>query len=1046
MKQTKLNCMRRFYCIVLSLLLLAGSAWAQTRTITGKVTDNSGAGLPGVSVTIKNSSTGTQTDDNGDFSITVPGNARALVFSFIGYNPQEMSIGRSNTINVRLSGEEKKLDEVVVVAYGTQRKREVTGSVAVVDDKAIRRQQVTSVGQALQGTAAGVMVVNNSGQPGDNPQIRIRGIASLNANAEPLLVLDGIPFDGNLNMINPNDIENFTVLKDGTATALYGSRAAAGVILINTKRGRKGAAPVINVNTTFGFASRALPEYDFVNSQQMFELGWESIRNLYEDVGLPGAGDSASKFLVETIKYNPYNLAQPVGADGKLVAGATPLWNTDWTKELTRTSALRRDLNLSISGGGDQSRYFFSAGYLTQEGYVITSKFDRINARFNYTNNLKDWLEIGARTSVVFSNQNYPDQAGTNFENTIQYIRSMSSIYPVYQRGEDGALLLDADGKPIYDFGNPDPSRTVNVDRNTLQPSNLVATTLVNTESRRRYLTNLNTYAEIRLAKSLKFRSSFGIDKYFLESLSYETPEFGNGENVNGRARRQNDVTTSWTWNNMLNYNKSFGDHTLDVMASMEAYKYELKTLNGQKVAFPFTGLTEWSTAAITEALNSGTTTETLNSYLGRLKYDFKSKYFAEVTVRWDGSSRWARGNQWGFFPAVGVSWLMSDEEFIKNLPYVDFLKLRASYGEVGNNRLTSYFPYLSTFSGGYENLDNPGIYLDQLANPDIRWEKQGNLDIGVDFAVLKNRITGSIDYFRKESIDLLFARPLVFSGGIPSVDYNIGTVVNSGVEFSINARAIASKNFEWNSILNASFVKNKITKLPQEKILAGAYQREVGRSFYDFFMPKWAGVDPTNGAPQWYADELDGNGDPTGKQVIVNTYAEATRYYVGGALPKVTGGWTNVFTYQSFDLSILVNFALGGKIYDGEYGNLMHGFTAGFGDQLHSDVLQRWQKEGDNTNVPRLDMNNTDMNQRSTRFLFDGDYLRLRNITLGYNFNPDRNKKIIKSARFFVQADNIGTWSGLKKGADPETDVDGSARPQSSVFKIFSAGLEFTF
>ncbi|MDF2192262.1 TonB-dependent receptor [Paraflavitalea sp. CAU 1676] len=1038
--------MRRSLLIAIWLLCMAAVVQAQSRTITGKVTDKAGTGLAGVSVTIKNSSTGTQTADNGDYSLTVPSNARILVFSFVGHAVEEVNIGRSNTLNVTLSTEEKKLDEVVVVAYGTQRKREVTSSIAIVDDKAIKRQQVTTVGQALQGTAAGVLVVNNSGQPGDNPQIRIRGIASLNANAEPLLVLDGIPFDGNLNMINPNDIENFSVLKDGTATALYGSRAAAGVILINTKRGRKGMAPSISAGASFGVASRALPEYNFVNSQQMFELGWEALRNLYVDNAVPNPAQQATDDLIGEIKYNPFGVPKPVGTDGKLIPGTNLLWNTDWSKELTRTNALRRDVNLSVAGGGDQSRYFCSAGYLTQEGYVITSKFNRISARFNYTNNLKDWLEIGARTAVVFSDQNYPDQAGGNFENVIQYIRTMSSIYPVYKRGENGEELLDAQGKPIYDFGSPDASRTVNVNRNSLQPSNLVATTLVNTESRKRYQTNLNTYADIRLAKGLKFRSSFGIDKYLFESLSYETPEFGNGQNVGGRARRQNDNTTSWTWNNMLSYNRSIGFHTIDVMASTEAYKYELKTLGGRKIAFPFAGLTEFSTAATTEALTSGTTTETLNSYLGRVKYDFKGKYFAELTVRWDGSSRFAPGNQWGFFPAGGVSWLLSEEEFVKNISFINFLKLRASYGEVGNNRLTSYFPYLSTFSGGYDNLNNPGIYLDQLANADVRWEKQGNLDIGVDFGIWKNRINGSIDYFRKSSIDLLFTKPLVFSGGIPSIDYNIGTVVNAGVEFTINARVLAKKNFEWNSIINASFVKNTIKKLPQEKVLSGPYQLEVGRSFYDFYIQEWAGVDPTNGKPQWFADELDNNGNPTGKKNIVNTYAEASRYYMGTAIPKVTGGWTNTLTFKSFDFSMLINFALGGKIYDGEYSNLMHGFTAGFGDQLHTDMLGRWQKAGDVTDVPRIDLNNTDINQRSSKYLYDGDYVRLRNITLGFTFNPDRQQKVIKSSRFYVQADNIGTWSKLKKGSDPETDVDGNSRPQSSVFKIISAGLELTF
>lgn len=619
----------------------------------------------------------------------------------------------------------------------------------------------------------------------------------------------------------------------------------------------------------------------------------------------------------------------------------------------------------------------------------------------------------------------------------------MSSIYPVYQRADNGDLILDADGNPIYDFGVRDDSRMYNNDRNTLQPSNLVATTVSNEESRKRYFTTLNTYADIRLARNLKFRSSFGIDKYFFNTLSYETPAFGNGQSVGGRAGRQQDQTTSWTWNNMLSYNKSFGQHTLDLMASTEAYKFELQSLTGRKIAFPFAGLTEFGSAATTETLSSATTVETINSYLGRARYDFRRKYFAEITVRWDGSSRFAQGYKWGFFPAAGVSWLISEEDFLKPVSMINLLKFRASYGQVGNNRLTSYFPYLSTFSGGYDNLENPGIYLDQLGNQTIRWEKQGNLNIGIDFGILNNRLNGSIDYFRKESIDLLFSRPLVFSGGIPSIDDNIGTVINSGVEFSLAADIFRGKSFIWNSILNASFVKNKITKLPQEKLLSGAYQREVGKSFYDFYMPVWAGVDAQTGAPQWLADELDVNGDPTGKQIIVNDYEDATRYYVGSALPKVTGGWTNVFNYKKFDLSIIVNFAFGGKTYDGNYASLMHGFTAGYGDQLSSDILSRWQKPGDVTDVPILDENNTDINQRSTRYLFDGDYARLRNVTLGFNFNPDRTRRIVKNARFYVQGDNLLTWSKLKKGADPETNVDGSARTTTSVFKIISAGLE---
>jgi TonB-linked SusC/RagA family outer membrane protein len=1042
--------MRKFYSLLILFLAVQLLLQAQTKSITGKITDANGNPLPGATINAKGTAVGVSTKDDGTFSIAVPSSVRTLVVSYVGFANKEVDVRNATTITTSLSlaGNTDAMQEVVVVAYGTQQKKNMTGAVSVVNETAIKRQQVTTVTQALQGTASGVLVVNNTGQPGEVPQIRIRGVASVNASAEPLLVVDGIPYDGNLNMLNPSDIESFSVLKDATATSLYGSRAANGVILITTKTGKRDSKPVINLSATFGVSERALPEYPFLNTQQHFELGWEALRNLYRKTPatIPNPDQEATDKLVSEIKYNPYNIPKPVGTDGKLVAGATPLWNTDWTEELTRSRTLRNDINLGISGGSEKSKYFLSAGYLKQQGYIITSEFERINTRFNYTTDVKDWLQVGVKTAISFSNQNYPDQDGTDFENTIQYIRQMSSIYPVYQRGEKGEQLLDAAGEPIYDFGNPNSGRTVNVNRNTLQPSNLVATTLTNEESRKRFITSLNAYATIKLAKDLAFKSSFGIDRYNMNTLSYETPEFGNGQNVGGRAVRQSDIITSWTWNNMLTYSKRFGEHNLEVMASTEAYKYDKQTSTGQKTNFPFSGITEFNSAATTESLTGSTVNTTIASYLGRVKYDFRSKYFAEITLRWDGSSRFAPDYQWGFFPAAGVSWLMSEEDFLKNSNTISFLKLRASYGQVGNNNLTNYFPYLSSFSTGYDNLTYPGVYLTQLANEKIRWEKQGNLNIGVDFGFWSNRLTGSIDYFNKTSQDLLFSKPLVFSGGIPSVDFNIGTVQNSGVELSLNGRVIKGKKFDWTSSLNITYIENTLKKLPQEKILKGAYQYEVGRSIYEFYMQEWAGVDPANGAPLWYKDETDASGNPTGKKITVNKYDQATRYYVGSAIPKVSGGWTNTFNYGNIDFSFLINYAFGGKIYDGNYSNLMHGFTGNYGTQMSTDVLNRWQKAGDITNVPILDENNTDIIQRSTRFLFSGDYVRLRNITLGYTFNTDKWQKVVKSARVYLQADNVYTWSNLKKGADPETNIDGSARQTSTMFKTFSAGVAFNF
>ena len=572
---------------------------AQNKTLSGTVTNQqTGVPLPAVTVSVKGTSIATQTKADGTFTLEVPSSARVLVFSSVGYARQEISIGANNTVNVGLTqGEGEKLDEVVVVAYGAQKRKDITGAISVVNEKTIKRQQVTTVAQALQGTASGVLVVNNSGQPGTNPQIRIRGIASVNASAEPLIVLDGIPFDGNLNSINPNDIETFSVLKDASATALYGSRAANGVILITTKSGRRGARPSINVNSTFGIASRALPEYPFVNSQQMFELGWEALKNLNTGV-VADPAQFATDNLVSEIKYNPYGIAKPVGPDGRLVPGATLLWNTDWENELTREQALRKDVNLDISGGSDKSRYFLSGGYLDQEGYLVTSRFQRVTTRFNYAADIRDWLQVGLKSSVVYSDQNFPVQTGSSFLNVVQAIRQMSSIYPVYKRGNNGELLLDPAGNPIFDFGEPDPTRTVNKDRNTLQPSNLLASTLADRVRNERLLTNLNLFADVNITKELKFRSNFGIDRASLSGSNYQNPDLGNATSVGGRLQRVENLTTSWTWNNMLNYRKTFGEHTIDVMGSIEAYKYSLRTLTAQKTGFPFGGLYELSSAA----------------------------------------------------------------------------------------------------------------------------------------------------------------------------------------------------------------------------------------------------------------------------------------------------------------------------------------------------------------------------------------------------------------------------------------------------------------
>lgn len=1029
-----------FYIILLALC----SSFTLHAQVLGKVVNKAdGTPLVGASITIRGTAIGTSTNADGNFNLNVA-TGKTLIISMVNFKSIEVRVAGTSPITVQLQEEEKSLQEVTVVAYGSQRKKDLTSSVSVVNSEQIRRQQVTSVAQALQGTAAGVLVVNNSGQPGDNPQIRIRGIASVNASAEPLIVVDGIPFNGNLNMINPNDVDNFSILKDANATALYGSRASNGVILITTKSGKKGGKPRITLNSLWGWSQRALPEYGTVNLQSLMELNWEGYRNSL--VGTDANTVASRDLIKEYLYYNPYTVAEPIGTDGKLKSGLTAKWNTDWRKELTNDNAARRDINIGMSGGGGNNSYYLGMGYLKQDGYLITSQYKRASVRFNFTSDINAWLTTGFRSQYVYSDQNYPNQISSSFDNVVQYYRTMSPLFPVYMRNDAGDIIVDAKGNPVYDFGDPDPSRTYNQNRQTLAPSNLLATTLVNTERRQRHMTTANGFLEATFLPGLKARSNFGIDRYQFLSMSFQNPDFGNGRNVGGRLGRTIDGTTSWTWNNSLSYNKTINNHTIEAFTSYELYRYQFDHLAGQKTSFPFGGLYEFNAAANTESLNGYADNHAISSIFGRLKYNFKSRYFIEGTLRRDGSSRFEKSRRYGVFPSVGVAWVISDEAFMQNLsPKVSLLKLRASYGRVGNEALTSYFPYLGTFSTGYDNLSYPGVYFDQLANESISWEKQASTNVALDFGFFNGRISGSVEWFKKDAIDLLFKRPLVFSGGFRDVDFNIGDLTNTGIELTLNGHAISKSNFDLYLGANVTWIKNELKKLPQEKLLTNPYQQEVGKSIYEFFMPVWAGVDPADGKGMWYMDEMV-NGSATGKTITTKTYSLATRKYQGSAIPKLSGGFNTKLVYKNLDLSALLNFALGSKYYDGNYAGLLTAISSSPGDILHEEVLTRWTKAGDITDVPKLDINNTDYAQTSTRYLFKGDYARLRNVTIGYNFNTKTKINFLESARLFLQADNMLTWSKLKTGADPEANIDGSTRQTTSAFKTISVGIDINF
>lgn len=1027
------------------------TAKGQGRMVSGSVTSSEdGSTLPGVNVIVKGTAIGTITDMAGNYSLEVASNESKLAFSFIGLETQEITIGTQSVIDVQMASDLKELNEVVVVAYGSQTKQALTGSVGVVDKETIKNQQIVSVGRALQGTTPGVNVISSTGQPGENPIIRIRGISSINASADPLIVLDGVVFNGNLNSISPGEIESMSVLKDASASALYGSRAANGVIMITTKSSSKSGEVKIDFNASYGFSQRAIPEYNFINADEYVKGAWEALKFEGEDIGNPNPSQYASDNLIDNLKYNPYGIPNPIDANGDLVDGANLLWETDWENELTRDQALRQDYSLSFSGGNDKTQYFVYGGYLDQEGQVITSKFERINARVNLESQLKNWLKVGTKTSFSYSDQNFPNQESSSFANNVQYIRSMSSIYPIYMRDDDGSLILDGEGNPEFDFGNSQQGRSVNVNRPVLKPSNLVATTQLNDLRRQQYYTNLNGYLDITFLKDFSFRTNLAYEMYLYDRFDYDNPDNGNGENVGGRVQRQKNITNSWTWYNQLNYDKYIGDHSFNVSFITEAYNYQYEYLNAQKTGFPFNGLQEFNAGASLEDISGYTDQHRMFSLLGRASYNYAGRYYAEVAIRADESSKFSEENRLGTFSSFGGSWVLNNEQFMENMPF-SMLKLRASYGEIGNNRILQsngdeeYFPYLDKFDVGYDDLDNSGIFFNYLANSTISWEKVNTFNIALDFGIMEDRLTGSIEWYTKTTEGLLFNRPLARSTGYPSIQENNGDMKNTGVELSLNSANVQTNRFTWNTGFNISFEKNEITKLSQDEIINGSKRLKVGTSIYEFYIKEWAGVDPEDGAAMWYMDEMDNDGEVIGR-VTTKVYDNADRYEQGSALPKFRWGLSSNMKYAEFDFSFLFAGSHGGKVLDYDYAELMHGYGR-MGYQLHEDVLDRWQQPGDITNVPRFDTGNSNVSQRSTNYLVDNSYIRLRNVTLGYSLNPEilNGNDVIRSLRVFVQADNYLTIS-KNQGLDPEVNIDGTTDNRSSMFKTLSFGLNLGF
>ncbi|MBC6608790.1 TonB-dependent receptor [Hymenobacter sp. BT188] len=1030
------------------LFALYTHAWAQTRAVTGRVTDAlTGEGMPGVTVLLKGTSTAAPTNEQGTYSLSVPVGEGTLVFSFIGYAPKEVVIGRQSTLNVSLAGDTKSLNEVVVIAYGTADPATFTGSVAQIGAEKLSQRPVTNITNAIAGQAAGVQVSGGSGQPGSGPEIRIRGFSSVNYANDPLYVVDGVPYTAGLSNLNTEDVESISILKDAASTALYGSRATNGVVMITTKRGKKDRVQV-NLRALQGVSSRAVPEYDRVNAQQYYPLMWEAYRNslISPTVTSAQASQRATNDVKGLLGYNPFNVPnnQIVLPDGTLNPEAQLLWedDMDWEKALTRDGS-RADYTVSFNGGSEKSDYYVSLGYLNEKGYLLRSDFERFSGRMNVNTNLTKWFKAGVNLNYTLSNSNQASTgSATGFVNPFFFSRGVGPIYPIYQHDPaTGEYVLDAKGQKIYDLGGSSPTMT----RPVYPGRHIVAETEWNNFLYRRNVLGGRTYGEVTFLKDFKLTANFAADITNYEEQTYENTEVGDGAPA-GRAGRVLYNLTSYTANQLLNYNKTLAQaHTVDLLLGHENYSRSRDYLSGSKSGEIVADNTELQNFGTTNSFNTYLQEHTIESYFGRANYTFNDKYTLSGSYRRDGSSRFYKDVRWGSFWSVGASWRLDKETFFTLPTWVDMVKLRSSYGQVGNEEIGDYYGWQALYTLGRNNAAEPGFSQETLGNRGLIWEKNNSFDAGVEFSLFKNRMNGSAEYFNRESEDLLFEVQLPLSSGVASRIENIGAMYNRGVELRLAGDVLKTKAFTWNVDVNWTTFKNEITRLPYEEVVSGTKKLKVGEDLQAFWLRDYYGVDPENGDALYRAITYnESNSKIIGSDTVTSNANNGRFHYAGSAIPKFSGGFTNTFTVKGFTLSALVTYSVGGKFYDGQYATLMNHGT--YGGAMHEDMLNRWQNPGDITNVPRLQVGNTvNLAAASDRWLVDASYLNFRSVSLGYNIPASLTTKLkLRNVNLFATGENLALVS-RRKGMNVAQTFSGTTSAVYVPSRVLSLGMNLS-
>lgn len=1024
---------RKLEMFLVLFFVWVGFIDAQTQ-VHGIVVDEAGEPIIGATIQVKGTSQGTVTDIDGLFNLSAPADG-TLMISYVGYEVQEVPISAS--VRVVLVADTKLLDEVVItVPYGVVKKSTFTGSASVIDSKIIGSSQGSNVSKTLQGSVAGLQSFSTSGQPGEDASIYIRGIGSVNASTNPLYVVDGVPYSGALSSISSQDIASISVLKDAAAATLYGSRAANGVIMITTKQGSNNSAPDIELTAKYGFSSHAVKDYNQVGTNDYFLLQWEGIRNAYLDKEFSpsDAAQKASSELLSYIGINPYGskYKEPIGSNGELAPGINPLWDDSWFDALTQ-NAHYTDITARISGGGSNSKYYFSLGYLDDQGAYIHSGFKRYTLRSNITSDLRKWLQVGLNVSGTHSLQKYPKQDDTAIGNVVLAARSIPSFYPIYERNiETGEYLLDEEGKRIYDYGA--------YRKSSYNGYNFAESMAYDKNDIKRDAASARGYILISPIKGLSYKMSLNVDYNSKFTHNYSNPTYGK-KPLTGSVDKRNDRTTGLTFNNVVNWEHSFNSlHNVRLMGGQEFYAYNTSNFYGSRSGVITDGYYEPDVASTLTGFNGNSDEYKLLSYFGSAEYSFNQRYFLSASVRTDGSSRFHPDNRWGTFWSFGGAWKINQESFLEGAKdWLSNFSLRASYGAQGNDNI-GYYAYQELYSIG-SFLGESTLRASRLGAADLSWESNLNFNLGLDFGFLNSRINGSVEYFVRSSKDLLFARDLVPSSGFGSINANIGKLKNYGWEFTVNGTPIHTRDWNWRLSINATTYRNEIVKLPPDMTpwQGGSKKWEVGGSLYDFWLYEWAGVNPENGNAQWYYYDKEGNKQKTEDY---SSLVSDDKVKVGSSLPKLSGGFQSDLAWKDISLSVLFSYGIGGKIYNNDKIQLMR-INGGNGNSISEDILNRWTPENPNASVPRLVQDGTSyFTSSSSYWVVDRSFLRLKTLTLNYKL-PEKwiTFATLKDVSVFVQGENLLTFS-KQQGLDAEQPLNGMVSFRYPAMKTISFGI----